>query len=414
MASVAPTSGRAADSPNETIVAAVLGMGRGSSLAGSFESLPNAQVKYLVDVDAGRLNGFAKAFESKFKRAATPITDFRRALDDKDVDVVMIATPDHWHAPAGILAMSAGKHAYVEKPCCHNAREGEMLIAAARKNKRVCQMGSQRRSWPKIMEAIARVRGGDIGRVYYSRAWYANSRGETGKRNPPGSAVKPPANLDWDLWQGPAPRQEYDPIYHPYKWHWFWHYGTGELGNNGIHALDLSRWGLGVDYPVQVAAGGGRYQFQDDQETPDTQVVMCDFPDRKSIMWEGKSCNRHGLDGLDFGASFHGEKGTIELDSSGYTVYAGRSRETEKVKGGGGNEEHIGNWLDAIRAGDPTKAHAEIEEGYKSTLLCHLGNIAWRVGRTLHCDPKNGHIQNDDAAAALWGRTYEPGWEPKV
>jgi len=398
------------ESPNEKLVAAVLGMGRGQSLAGSYESLPNAEVKYLIDVDAGRVSSAAKNFTERHKRSPITITDFRQALDDKDVDCVMVATPDHWHAPAAIMAMAAGKHVYVEKPCSHNPREGEMLVEAARKHKRICQMGNQRRSWEKIIEGIERVRSGDIGRVYYSKSWYANSRGATGKRNPTGN---PPANLDWNLWQGPAPHIEYDPIYHPYKWHWFWHFGTGEMGNNGVHAIDLSRWGLGVDYPIKVSAGGGRYHYDDDQETPDTHAVTLDFPGDKTIFWEGKSCNSHGPEGMGFGASFHGTEGTIVLSSTGYKVYGGRNKEKEAVNGGGGDAPHVQNWLDAARAGDHTKANSEIEEGHKTTLLCHLGNIAYRTRDTLICDPRNGHIQHNDAAAKLWSREYEKGWEPK-
>jgi predicted dehydrogenase len=270
-------------------------------------------------------------------------------------------------------------------------------------------MGSQRRSWPKIMEGIKRLHEGVIGTVHYSRAWYANTRGPIGKREP---VATPPANLDWDLWQGPAPRVQYDKIYHPYNWHWLWHFGNGECGNNGIHAIDLSRWGLGVDYPTRVAATGGRHYFDDDQETPDTHIVSIDFPGGKSIMWEGQSCNSHGIEGSGFGATFHGDKGAMVMDSSGYTLYAGRHRELEKVPGGGGNEPHQQNFLDAIREDKPL--NAEIELGHKSTVLCHLGNIAYRTGRTLHCDPANGHIKDDAEAAKLWTREYEPGWEPKV
>ncbi len=404
------TRAQQAKSANEKVVTAVLGMGRGQAHANACEANANGEVKYLIDVDGGRVSSAAKNFSARHKRSALTITDFRKALDDKDIDAVMIATPDHWHAPAAIMAMAAGKHVYVEKPCSHNPREGEMMVEAARKHKRVCQMGNQRRSWDKIIEGIERVRSGEFGRVYYSRSWYANSRGATGKRNPTG---KPPANLDWNLWQGPAPRIEYDPIYHPYKWHWFWHFGTGEMGNNGVHAIDLSRWGLGVDYPTRVVSGGGRYHHDDDQETPDTQMVTLDFPGRKTIVWEGKSCNSHGMEGSGFGASFHGDKGTIVLSSNGYTVFAGRNREKDKVTGGGGDSGHVGNWIDSIRDDNHTKLTSEIEEGHKTTLLCHLGNIAWRTGAALECDPKNGHIKNHDGAAKLWARDYEKGWEPK-
>jgi predicted dehydrogenase len=338
------------------------------------------------------------------------------------VDALVIATPDHWHAPAAIAACVAGKHVYVEKPCSHNPREGELLVEAARKYRRVVQMGSQRRSWARVIEAVEGIKAGVIGRVYYSRGWYANHRDSIGK----GQVAGAPSWLDYDLWQGPAPRRPFrDNIIH-YNWHWFWHWGTGESGNNGIHALDLCRWALGVDYPVRVTSTGGRFHFKDDWETPDTQVITFDFEGGKQMTWEGLSSNAYGLDGTGFGVSVHGEQGSIVIGgSNAYTVYDRAGKQTRKVAARPDEQKidltgpaadldavHIVNFLESIRNG--RRPAAEIEDGHKSTLLTQLGNISLRVGRALRCDPKTGRVLGDKEAMALWSREYERGWEPKV
>jgi predicted dehydrogenase len=222
--------------------------------------------------------------------------------------------------------------------------------------------------------------------------------------------VPVPTWLDWTLWQGPAPERPYRDNYVHYQWHWFWHWGTGELGNNGIHALDLCRWGLKVDFPRCVTSAGGRYHFDDDQETPDTQMATFDFGD-KAISFEGRSCQKHGLEGSGFGVGFYGDKGTLISDGAGYRLFDADDNEIEKVPGSGGDAPHLQNFLDCIRTG--RRPAADIEEGHRSTLLCHLGNIAWRTGRTLHCDPKNGHIVGDRGAMKLWQREYRRGWVPK-
>ena len=223
--------------------------------------------------------------------------------------------------------------------------------------------------------------------------------------------VAPPPQLDYALWQGPAPERPYrDNVVH-YNWHWFWDWGTGELGNNGIHALDVCRWGMQVDYPRRVVCGGGRYHFDDDQETPDTQLATFDFGDR-AIHWEHRTWNRVGLDGDAFGCTFYGEQGTLSLAGPGYRVFDHQGKMVLEEPAGTGSLEHVANFLAAIREGTPLAA--EIAEGVKSTALCHLGNIAWRTGRALTCDPATGHILDDPAASQLWSREYRPGWEPKV
>jgi predicted dehydrogenase len=404
---VAANGWAAEQAPGRRINVAVMGLGRGLGLAQQFQQQPSVEVAYVCDVGKRRLAAAASQLGKKAGKEPKAVDDVRRVLDDKSVDALVCAAPDHWHAPATILACAAGKHVYVEKPCCHNPREGELEIAAARKHGRVVQMGTQRRSWPGVIEAMEKLRQGVIGRVLFSRSWYNDTRGSIGHGKP----APVPDWLNYELWQGPAPRRPYrDNLVH-YNWHWFWHWGTGEIGNNGVHGLDLSRWGLGVDYPSQVSSGGGIYYFDDDQETPDSQVVTFEFGE-KMIVWEGRNWHPRGFEGSGFGACFYGDNGTLLIDGAGYKVYDRKEKLITTQGGSGGDASHIANFLDAIRG--TAKPHAEIETGYQSTLLCLLGSIAHRTGHTLHCDPQTGRVLDDQQAMALWSREYEPGWEPKV
>ena len=397
----------AADRP---VVVGVMGASRGAALASVFASLPGVELRYVCDVDSNRLKALQESMSTKLQRSVQGVGDFRRILDDPEVDALLCAAPNHWHAPASIMACAAGKHAYVEKPCSHNPREGELLVEAARRYKRCVQMGNQRRSSPTIQDAMKQLEAGVIGRVYYSRSWYAATRGAIGT----GTPAPVPPHIDYDLWQGPAPRVPFTSNRLHYNWHWGWHFGNGELGNNGIHSIDLSRWGLGVDYPIRVVSSGGRYAFQDDQETADTHVVSFEFSDRRQILWECLSCNRHGMDGSGFGVTFHGENGSLKLSDTGYVIQDAKGKEVAKKDGSDGMKAHAENFIEAIRRNDPSILNSEIEQGHKSTLLCHLGNIAHRTGDALRCDATNGHVVGNDAAMKLWSREYESGWEPKV
>ena len=408
-ATLAVSSARAYKA-NDRVVLGVMGLSRGVSLCRGFATKKNVEIKYVCDVDSDRAAACAATVAKISGKAPEAIGDFRRILNDKSVDALVCAAPNHWHAPATIMACNAGKHVYVEKPCSHNPHEGEVMVQAARTHKRAVQMGTQRRSGATFIEGIKRLHGGVIGRVYSSRAFYASLRGTTGK------CVKAsvPKTLNYDLWQGPAPRTPYMSNRVHYKWHWFWHWGNGELGNNGIHALDICRWGLNVDYPIHVTSAGGRFAFKDDQQTPDTHTVCFEFKDRKAITWIGHSCNRH-VDGSGF-VTFYGENGTMDFDGAGgYTIYdRRRSKQLETKKGSRGDAEHIIDFLTAIRTDKPQQLNSEINEGHKSTLLCHLGNIAQRTRRSLTCSSKDGHIIGDKDAMKLWKRDYENGWEPKV
>jgi predicted dehydrogenase len=383
------------------------GPGRGAGLAATMAGLPGAEVAYVCDVDDRNVPKAIAEVAAKQSHAPEGVRDFRKVLDDPSVDALVIATPDHWHAPAAILACAAGKHVYVEKPCSHNAHEGELLVTAARNHKKAVQHGTQRRSWPGIIEGMQRLHEGAIGRILDVQCWYHAGRPSIGR----GKQVPAPSWLDWSLWQGPAPERDFRDNFVHYNWHWFWHWGTAELGNNGVHYLDLARWGAGVDFPSRVTCSGGKYRHDDDQETPDTTTATFDFG-HCLITWRQRSwAERNKLD-TDVEMLFSGEKGSLAIRGSGYTLYDLGGKETGKGSGNGGDAVHLQNFLDAIRG--KTKLNAEIEEGYKSALLCHLGNIAWRTTGAAQFDPKARRLVGGREAAALWGREYRKGWEPKV
>jgi len=405
---------------NDRITAAVMGVNsRGNELAKAFVRT-GADIRYICDVDARAVDNTVAEVAAMQDWSPEGVTDFRRALDDQSLDALVIAAPDHWHAPATLLALQAGKHVYVEKPCGHNPREGELLVEAQQRYDRVVQMGNQQRSAPESMDVIQQIRDGVIGRPYYGRAWYGNTRGSIGR----GVPAPTPEWLDYELWQGPAPRTPYrDNVVH-YNWHWFWVWGTGEICNNGTHEIDVCRWALGVDFPSKVTSAGGRYHFDDDWECPDTQIASFEFDSGATITWEGRSCNGRPIENRGRGASIHGTDGTAVIDRSGYVIYDNENNEiARRIRGetvdaldtrGGGTltDLHIANFLDAIR-GDATP-RAPIDGGHKSQLLCHLGNIAQRTEGSLRCDPQTGRIVGNAEAAALWSREYEPGWEAKV
>lgn len=408
---------------NERILASVMGVNsRGNALAQNFASQDNCDVIHICDVDQRAITKCIDALKERQTVGAKGFGDFRKSLEDKDVDALVIAAPDHWHAPASLLAMKAGKHVYVEKPCSHNPNEGEILVQAAEKYGKVIQMGNQRRSWPNVIEGINALKAGAIGRVYFGKGWYSNNRPSIGI----GKETEVPDWLDWELWQGPAPRKNFkDNLIH-YNWHWHWHWGTGEALNNGTHMIDLLRWGMEVDYPSKVSSNGGRYRYKDDWETPDTQIINLDFDNGMTMSWEGRSCNGKNIEGSSVGVIFYGENGSMLIPGGdSYTIFDLEGKVVKEVKNtmkiDARNKMnpaekldalHIQNMFGAIKNG--TTLNSDMDSGHKSTLLVQLGNIAQRMGRSLEIDSKNGHILNDNDAQKLWGRSYEPGWEMKL
>ncbi|TQV72594.1 Gfo/Idh/MocA family oxidoreductase [Exilibacterium tricleocarpae] len=410
---------------NDRINCAAVGVhGRGKALIRSLATAKNSALTAVCDVDkrefdlAGKL--VQETFGSSAANAVTNYVDFRKLLENKDVDAILIATPEHWHAPMSLMGVQAGKHVYVEKPCSHNPREGELLVEAQQKYKRVIQMGNQQRSAPTSIQAVADIGAGLIGDVYYGKAWYANNRKSIGV----GKSVAVPDWLDWDLWQGPAPREGYKDNYVHYNWHWFWNWGTGEINNNGTHEIDICRWALGVEFPKSVISSGGRFHFKDDWQFYDTQNVNYEFEGGKMITWEGRSCNGFKQHERGRGVTLHGTKGTILLDRNGYKVYdnegklikdvkeKGESATLNTVGGGFLTDLHMQNFVNAVRQGE--RQNSPIRDGHITNLLCHLGNISQKVGRKLMLDTDNGRILRDRGARKYWSRDYAPGWEMKV
>lgn len=393
---------------------------RGKALIKSALASKNTSIGYICDVDSEVIPVATNLVKELSGNKAKVIEDFRKLVERKDIDAISIATPEHWHAPMAIMAAQAGKHVYVEKPCSHNPYEGEMLVKVQQDTGKIIQMGNQQRSAPTSIQAVKDIKDGIIGNAYYAKAWYSNSRGSIGK----GKKIAPPKTLNWDLWQGPAPRREYQDNLVHYNWHWFWHYGTGEIHNNGTHEIDICRWALGVDIPEKVNSNGGRYHYDDDWEFYDTQVVSYEFPEDKMITWEGKSCNNSPFFGRGRGSTIHGTEGTVLLDRNDYIVYdqdgkvvkemkEEHSSQTTNTMGEGALDVyHMTNFLNAIRNGE--KQASPMSEATITSLLCHYGNISQETGRTLTIDTKDGHILDDKEAMQMWKREYEPGWEPKV
>lgn len=367
----------------------------GPNLVRNFAETAGATVAAVADLDTAKLELVRRRFP-----AVKTTTNFQDLLADSSIDAIAVATPDHWHALMTVMGCQAGKDVYVEKPASHNLVEGRRMVEAARKYNRIVQIGTQRRSAPHVRDAIEHVHSGAIGKVGLARAWIHQKR----SIDVSGEPQPVPSGIDYGLWQGPAPDRPFIPNRFHYNWHWFWNWGTGELGNNGIHGLDVARWGLGEDAPVRVGSGGGIYLFQG-IEVPDTQIVTWEFPET-SLVWEHRMWSQHGLEGSGFGIAFYGDQGTVIVDGKGWRV--------EDGKAAGGNATgdqalHIANFLDCIKSRN--KPNADIEIGHLSTRLCHLGNIAHRVGRKLTFDAQTETFPNDSEANALLMREYSSRFE---
>jgi predicted dehydrogenase len=381
--------------------------GRGVGVAKSFAAEQDCELTWLCDPDAQRL-----ADAKRKLGAGEPVADLRRILDDKSVDAVIVATPDHWHAPAAILACAAGKHVYVEKPCSHNLREGRLLVEAARRNQRVVQHGTQARTARFTSDAIKMLHDGVIGDVLLARAWNVQRRKNIGHMQP----SEPPADLNYDLWVGPAEMVPYQANRLHYFWHWWYNFGTGDTGNDGVHELDLARWGLGVEtHPAQISGSGVKLYFDDDQQFPDTQTIVYDYPAatpsgrHKQLVWEMRIWSTNYPYNVDGGMEFFGTAGKMFLSKRGkLEVFGDRNVRIDKPELNSDAkvslDGHQAQFLAAIR--DGVKPTAEIEIGHLSASLCHLGNIVARTGRALKFDPQREQIAGDEEANRLLGRTY--------
>jgi predicted dehydrogenase len=453
-------------SPNDTVRVGVIGVGghdwtsigkgkqpagRGKSHLDGFSRLPNVEVAAVCDVDQGHLDYGVGLIEKGTNKKPKAYADFRKLLEDKEIDAVSIATPNHWHTPMTIMACQAGKDVYVEKPCSHNIFEARQVVAAARKYEKMVQQGSQIRSSKAVQEAVQKMREGLIGDVYLSRGLCFKWRDTIGR-----TPVQPvPAGVDYDLWTGPAPKHDFSLNRFHYNWHWFWDYGNGDLGNQGIHEMDVARWGLGVKYPTKISAIGGHFMFDDDQETPNTLNCAFEFnEDGKHKMlefevrhWmsngeatvappvrgagagpggrtrppaaaaaagapasddsaaENGSIRRGGPNSDAIGNLFYGSKGYLAVDSySSYKSWLGR----DQAPGPQGHEggDHFLNFIEAVRSRKRESLNAEIEEGAASTILVHLANISYRVGRTLHFDSKTFTVTGDAEANKMFTKIY--------
>jgi predicted dehydrogenase len=408
----APFIARSAQSPGDRIVLGFIGPGgQGTNILQSYGGMKDVAIAAVCDVDKNRAEAAARMANKLTGQAPKIIPDMRALLEQKDIDAVVIATPDHWHAPATILACDAGKHVYVEKPCSHNIREGRLMTDAARRNKRIVQVGTQSRSGPHLREGMERLKNGAIGEILVAKSWNSQLRGNIGKRKP----EPPPAHLDYDAWVGPAPMRPYQSNLLPSSWRWFFNFGCGDMGNDGVHDIDIARWGLGVDdrHPSRISAMGGKYFFDDDQEFPDTQTVLFEYDfgggKKKQLIFEQRIWSPYVQEGNENGDAFYGTKGMMILGKHrGWEIFGPRNEPGEKMLKSLDPAPHHRNFLDCIRNGkDP---HADVEIGHRSATLVHLGNIATRLGRTLNFDPAKEQIIDDAEANGMVRRNYRDHW----
>ncbi len=391
--------------PSERIRHAIIGTGgQGRHHCERFVGFKtDCEIAAICDVDPAQR---AKAMERIGDKAnLKQVDDYRKILDDSSIDSVSVTTPDHWHSKIAIEAVLAGKHVYVEKPCSHNIREGILLQRAAAKYGKCVQQGTQSRSGEGIQRAIEFMREGKLGKIRLAKAINHQLRKPIGRAEVTG----PPEGVNYDLWTGPAPVHPFTQNRWHYNWHWFWDYGCGDIGNDGIHQIDAARWGLGVGMPIAVSASGGQLFYDDDHETPDTQMVTYEYDDC-FLVYEMRLWTDYKLEGHDNGNVFYGDKGKLEVGRKGCFVTL-IDEEPQKIGGGSDIVAHMRNFLDCVKSNDPSKLNAPVSEGAVSAALCHLGNIGTRVDRKLHLDLERMEIKNDAEANALFGRTYRAGYE---
>jgi predicted dehydrogenase len=407
---------------NDRINAAVLGVnGRGQSHISGLMKQKDVAVTILCDPDMNVLKERQKEFKGKYNKDVLLEQDLRRVMDNKDIDVVSIASPNHWHALTVIWACQAGKDAYVEKPGSHNIWEGRKMVEAASKYDRIVQHGVQLRSSPAINEAIKLMRDGYIGRVYMSRGLVYRWRGDIGDQG--FSPV--PEGLDYDLWTGPAPKRPFTKNLVHYNWHWHWDYGNGDVGNQGIHETDLCMWGLDVGLPTKITSMGGKFLWDDCKEVPEVLTSIYNYPEEgKIIQFEVRPWCTNTEEGVTVGNIFYGDKGILVVDGyDKYKTYLGKDRTpgqsgedggesgSEIDRGLGGTDGHFYNFIEAVRKHDKSILNGPVETAHLSSSLAHLGNIAYRLDRVLTFNPNSETFVNDPEADAMLTRNYRKGFE---
>jgi len=408
---------------NDRIHVAIQGLGRryGAYIEPITNKKSNVKLLYLCDVMKSQRTKAAANFAKHINYKPAIENDIRKIIDDPKVDAIFMATPDHWHTPGACLAMKAGKHVYLEKPCSHNMNENELVVAFQKKYNKVVQMGNQQRSALESKQIIKEIHNGIIGKTYRATAFYINKRGEV----PVQAKAAPPEGLDWDLFQGPSPRKDYTHNTWDYNWHWYgWDFGTAEMGNNATHELDIARWALGVELPEHVNVRSGKNQYLNDGwEMYDSMEARFTFSDGQVIEWDGQSRNGYDKYGKGRGTIVYGSEGSAFIDRSGYEIFdlKGKSIKNSKSEGsegglalGGGGDmttRHAVNFFETIRGKETLTS--PIEQGAVSQALTHYANIASRINKSFDVDENTGRIY-DREAMKLWGREYESGWEPKL
>ena len=399
--------------PNDRIRVACIGVrGRGNSVMQTFAAEPDVEITHICDVNQPIREQRGAELAEKTGHKAKLVNDYRALLDDPAIDVLMVATPDHWHALLTIHGCLANKDVYVEKPASHNLVEGQRAVAAARKTNRIVQVGTQMRSAPILREAAEYIRSGALGRVIFGKAWETDRNGEVKLAGP----SDPPAGFDYHLWQGPAPERPFSASVVGGHWRWLFDYGTGDLGNDGVHRIDYCRYLMGLDtLPTHVSCSGGKFFFEDDQEWPDTMLISYDYPG-KILQYEMRLWSRPRLNSLTEGAAIYGENGWLLMSNTNWKAYDGAGKLVKQAESSQGQiqQAHVRNFLDAVRSRKREDLTQELYSGHVSSAMCHMGNIAWRTGKKLACDPQT-ELFDDAAANGLRGREHRKGFElPQV
>jgi predicted dehydrogenase len=407
-------------SANDTVRVACVGVrGQGKSHISAYSKMKNVEIAAVCDIDDSILNDRIAGIEKNTGKRPAAYKDLRKLLEDKTIDAVSIATPNHNHTMQTIWALRAGKDVYVEKPCAHNIFEAKQIVAAAKKYDKIVQHGVNARSSPGVQEAVAKMREGVIGDVYMARGLVFKWRDTIGRAKP----EPVPPGVDYDLWLGPAPKHEFTKNRFHYNWHWFWDYGNGDIGNQGIHEMDIARWGLGVKYPTKVSAIGGHFMFDDDQETPNTLVSTFEFNEggkKRILTFEVRhwiSNHEAGIGetksfgaGNTVGNTYYGSNGILAIDGyNEYKTWIGKDQHPGPSRNTPGN--NWANFIDVVRSRKREEQNNPIEEGAISCVLMHLANISYRVGRTVQFDSEKMAIVGDPEATKLMTRNYRKPFE---